>query len=1018
MWRPLIALLALFAVIPCAPAASVGLPPQPRGVTSASTPAQVAQAVVAQRPDLVGGPASGDLVVAQQTSGAGGTTVVRLQQEIEGVPVLGGEVVVVVDRRRRVLAAHGEVRNGSDPPLAPTVSQDEARTIAIDALTKGLGPGLTASTPTLTVYDPASMNGSGPPRAVVAWDVQVHGGDLVRQRVFVDARTGIVIQAVNVVENAKSIAVCNALFANARVPCATPFTRIDSATPSGTAEVDNAYDLTGATYDFYAALGRDSIDGVGGRVRSTVNYCQASGVGCRYWNAFWNGTQMIFGQGFASADDVVAHELTHGVTASTSKLFYWYQSGAINEAISDIMGELFDLEHTPNPANPWMIGEESPLGIIRSMANPPDYGQPDTTTSALYQLAATDNGGVHTNSGVANKAAYLISEGGIFNGQTIAGIGLTKSKWLWYYTDIALQMSSDYADLAGTLDQTCAGLATLGDSIAPNITTADCTEVSKAITATEMRTSPVTIPEVCPTGATEVDAFHDGFDTGITTNWATSAIEGTNQWQASSDASPDGATMHWPNSNSTNARGVNTSLKSDSVMAMKQGVVVPSGAYLRVRHWHQFSWTTFPSRDFPWDGGVVEYQVGSAAWTDIGTLSPIVNPYTGTIEPLFGNPLAGRPGFVGASNGGVTTRVDLSSLAGQTVKFRFRLATDAGNSGYGWYIDDVRINSCAPGAPTVTGVTGTDGGLSVAFTLGATGGATPTNIAYSTDDGSTWTARSPVSTESPLVITGLANGDAYPVRLKVVGPGGTGAQSNAITESPNGPITRAISITSTPSSSYLLTDTPPTIVAVPSRAGGAVTYASSTTGVCTVNSASGVVTFVGTGTCSITATVALSGLLQPATSSAARFEVTAVPAPPPPPTPPSVPSPSTEQPPAAPAEVPAAAQMPAAPPASATNGTTASLCAGEIGAAAGICAARQKMAAAISACAKSPTAKRAACTKKASATGAIAIKKARCGALPAKKRAGCLAAASKSAKEVPEWVRGITPSAFTRPLVP
>jgi Zn-dependent metalloprotease len=85
-------------------------------------------------------------------------------------------------------------------------------------------------------------------------------------------------------------------------------------------------------YDFYAVQhGRNSIDNSGMKIISTVHYDSG------YDNAFWNGSQMVYGDayGFPLADDVVAHELTHGVTEHESNLFYYYQSGAINESFSD-----------------------------------------------------------------------------------------------------------------------------------------------------------------------------------------------------------------------------------------------------------------------------------------------------------------------------------------------------------------------------------------------------------------------------------------------------------------------------------------------------------------------------------------------------------------------------------------------------------------------------------------------------------------------------------------------------------
>ena len=117
--------------------------------------------------------------------------------------------------------------------------------------------------------------------------------------------------------------------------------RSEGRSATGDADADHAYDYTGLTYDyFFTKHGRDSYDDAGGAILSSVHYCTTTT--CPYPNAFWNGTQVVYGDGFASADDVVAHELTHAVTEQTAGLFMM-QSGALNESISDMFGETIDL---------------------------------------------------------------------------------------------------------------------------------------------------------------------------------------------------------------------------------------------------------------------------------------------------------------------------------------------------------------------------------------------------------------------------------------------------------------------------------------------------------------------------------------------------------------------------------------------------------------------------------------------------------------------------------------------------
>ena len=131
--------------------------------------------------------------------------------------------------------------------------------------------------------------------------------------------------------------------------------------PPGAGDDDDvapAYNFAAATYDFYFnRFGRRSLDDADMTLVSTVDYCDPRfPLECPdYDNAFWNGTQMAYGNGYAAGDDVVGHELTHGVTDFSAHLFYYYQSGAINESLSDVMGEFIDQTERP-PTRPATSG--------------------------------------------------------------------------------------------------------------------------------------------------------------------------------------------------------------------------------------------------------------------------------------------------------------------------------------------------------------------------------------------------------------------------------------------------------------------------------------------------------------------------------------------------------------------------------------------------------------------------------------------------------------------------------------
>jgi DNA-binding beta-propeller fold protein YncE len=253
-------------------------------------------------------------------------------------------------------------------------------------------------------------------------------------------------------------------------------------------DADNAHQYAADTFVFYNTYhGRNSIDNHGSTITSSVHY------GINYYNAFWNGFQVVYGDWMA-ADDVVGHELTHGVTQHTSSLIYAYQSGAINESFSDLWGEFIDQTNgsgNDTESVKWLIAEDSFNRAMRSMKNPPAYGNPDKMSSLLYYNGSADNGGVHINSGVNNKAVYLMVEGNAFNGRTITGIGLNKTAAVYYEAQVYhLTMGANYNDLYYALLQACQNLIGGTDGI----TQSDCDQVQAAAEAVEMipTTTPVT----------------------------------------------------------------------------------------------------------------------------------------------------------------------------------------------------------------------------------------------------------------------------------------------------------------------------------------------------------------------------------------------------------------------------------------------------------------------------------------------------------------------------------------------
>lgn len=524
------------------------------------------------------------------------------------------------------------------------------------------------------------------------WRVEVRGPDASGDNalVLIDATDGSTALVVSGRKEAKNRNICD--LGNARVSfnngdygCTTVLNpvRREGGAASSVVDVNKAYDYSGSTYDYYKTVfNRDSINNQGMPLNLTVRACaiELGAEYCPYANAFWDGAQMVYGQGFASADDVVAHELTHGVTDYTSELYYAYQSGAINESLSDIFGEFVDIYNglgNDAAGSRWQLGEDLPswVGVIRNMANPPAYQQPDRMTSPLYLNDPQDSGGVHTNSGVGNKAGYLITDGGSFNGQTITGLGLVKSAQIWYRVMYLLSSGSDYADLAGALTAACHSAVGVR-----GITEADCDQVAKVITAVEMTAQPTDPASQAPdaplcdnAGQPTTDAFADDMENTQSGTWTF-----TGGWHYLTKE-VDG--FHFAHSGKYALNYFVDNQAAAGTAAMANPVTVPSGT----------SYLWFAHVEFGTDAGSAVkpvYRENGGAWVDA---TPLIDS---------GARPDGAGSFTGDSHGWVSTRLDVSSLAGKTVQFGFDVTTGAAARYVDWYVDDVKLYQCAakPGA--------------------------------------------------------------------------------------------------------------------------------------------------------------------------------------------------------------------------------------------------------------------------------------------------------------------------------
>jgi len=415
----------------------------------------------------------------------GNRSVLRYQQVYQGVPVFGAELMMNLDAANNLISLNGKTISNIDLTVKPKVDAVAAKKSAMVAVARKYKlkvASMKASLPELWIYNPVII-GNGANNNNLAWRMTLTSSEKadLKELAFVDTTKGVVILSFNQVKNTKSLRTYtfNHTWGDrATLVC----TSTDGTCATTDTDAIKATLFASDTYDFYYENhGRDSIDNAGMTINSYVH------LGTDYGNAYWDGFAMVYGDGFA-VDDVVGHELTHGVTEYTSNLDYLNQSGAINESFSDVWGEFVDLSNTSGNDDPsvrWQCGEDLWEGGIRNMKDPTIFHDPDRMQSPHYFLGSGDNGGVHTNSGVNNKAAYLMTDGDTFNGYTINGMGITKVAKIYYEVQNNLLISSsNYLDLYDALYAGCQNLIGTNDII-----DADCTNVRNATLAVEMNLS-------------------------------------------------------------------------------------------------------------------------------------------------------------------------------------------------------------------------------------------------------------------------------------------------------------------------------------------------------------------------------------------------------------------------------------------------------------------------------------------------------------------------------------------------
>ncbi|WNG27596.1 peptidase M4 [Cystobacter fuscus] len=401
----------------------------PRGLVARDAHALVSSALAGIAPMFR--LSASDLVVRQLSVDEQGHTHLRYAQTKNGLPVVGHELVVHVDDEGRIYAANGSARDGEPLTSRARISSEAARVAAL-----GNTPGgVSAETPRL-VYVRSRADG----RLKLAFDTLVmgrHEGKPVKDHVFVNALDGSVVERTSDIHDALNRSVYSA---NNSSSLPGTLKRSEGQAATGDSAVDTVYENIGIFYNcFHDNFGRDGINGMGMQIRVSVHYS------INYSNAYWDGAQLVCGDGdgvnsgpVCNDLDVIVHELTHGVTETDSNLTYAGESGGLNEGVSDIFAAYCEswTRNWSTDLDVWKLGEDvwTPAtagDALRYMYDPALDG-----ASLDFWTSTAGSKDVHYSSGIANLAFKLLSTGGTHprgkSTTVVPGIGVQKAGAIFY----------------------------------------------------------------------------------------------------------------------------------------------------------------------------------------------------------------------------------------------------------------------------------------------------------------------------------------------------------------------------------------------------------------------------------------------------------------------------------------------------------------------------------------------------------------------------------------------------------
>ncbi len=468
----------------------------------------------------------------ERVNSKGNRDYVRFEQTYDGIPVYGANVIVGLSDSDGVHVVISDIMRRTGPfdeeriPTVPSISADEAEALALAAMgdlheervrerLALLAQYLQSGTISAEVYgesvarlaaaelngrrevelvirDPQVLDREADGEPSLVWIVGIRSSALsvLGERVFIDAHTGELLLHSPTACNVANREINNGLWLHSTILDPVIADNGGPYYPRPAAYWEYNYNYLGFTraYTYYNSatynIEWDSLNNDGLLLKSYVHWDPLPTAGYdQGWVSDPDDDFFFFGLGyFDSAQDVIAHEYAHGVTAYTSKLLYEAkESGAINASLSDIFGEFIDQtfdDWLPSPFPPfddldsdgpgydWLIGEDTDGGAFRDMSDPPnppgDIGfgvpaprQPETYKGDHWYYGSSVGTYVDTNSGVGNKLAYLITAGGPPTGPIIPGMGRSKASQLfWLCNENLLPRAADYQDLYFGLHET------------------------------------------------------------------------------------------------------------------------------------------------------------------------------------------------------------------------------------------------------------------------------------------------------------------------------------------------------------------------------------------------------------------------------------------------------------------------------------------------------------------------------------------------------------------------------------